>query len=184
MENNINFNTKNQKGNNSANISHITSLPSKKSEKKWWKNPKFIITMITMVVAIISIPWWPNLFQLFIEKKQLETEKTMQNNINFNTNNQIGDNNVNIGKQQRHLDSQNQEDFKTYLERDKKIDILFNNGDTEAFNYAIEIKNYLESNGYMVRAIAGVVTMPPITGLRIDKNTDGDIEIFEIKIGT
>lgn len=104
----------------------------------------------------------------------------MQNNINFNTNFQTGDNVVNIGNQSRILDEHNKKQLEENLEKDKKIIITSVLGDGEAFNFATQIKDYLLSAGYQAEGVNQAVYSSPVMGQGIQKNNDG----YNIVIGS
>ena len=105
----------------------------------------------------------------------------MQNNINFNTNYQIGDNNVNIGPQPRILNDSTAEQLANLLDKSKSIRITAVLGDGEAFNFATQIKNFLFSKGYTVEGVDQAVYAQPVMGQVVEKNSSGG---FEIIIGT
>lgn len=76
----------------------------------------------------------------------------MQNNINFNTNYQHGDNNVNIGNIPRVINSDLEDMFikeiKNYLPKNSFIKIRTYLGDSECQNLALSIKKMFENAGW------------------------------------
>ena len=63
-------------------------------------------------------------------------------------------------------------------EKSKAVTVKCVLGDEEAFNYAIQIKNYLVSEDYTVKGVLKVAFSRPVMGQEFDPDT------LIIKIGT
>lgn len=106
----------------------------------------------------------------------------MNNNININTNFQNGDNNVHIGPQQRHINSNVQDQLISLIPSGKDVDLTCILGDGEGYNFSTEIKKFLESKGYAVNGVNQAVFSGPVNGQIIEQPKDGS-NIYKIIIG-
>lgn len=61
----------------------------KNRNKKLYQNPSIMIPLIGLVVAIISIPWWPQIFQKISGSKK-STSTIIQQPTSASTNNKLG----------------------------------------------------------------------------------------------
>lgn len=103
---------------------------------------------------------------------------------------QVGDNNrqdltvkaenLVVGKPARHLDDSLRQQLQTALPRDRKVRVQAVAGDGEAFQFAEEVKNFLQSQRYDVSGVDQAFYSGPVVGQGIIPNGDG----FEIRIGT
>lgn len=105
------------------------------------------------------------------------------NQYNFNQNNQFGDNNMNIthlGKSPRRLNESLQKQLLELIPKNKRVDIASILGDQEAYQFAHEIKQYLESQDYNTEGVSQAVFSAPISGQIIETAED----VSKIIIGT
>lgn len=106
----------------------------------------------------------------------------MNNNVNINTSFQNGDNNVHIGAQERHLNLNVQNQLSGLIPKGKKVDLTCILGDGEGYNFATEIKNFLEAEGYKVNGVNQSVFSGPVNGQILEQPKDGD-DTYKIIIG-
>lgn len=117
------------------------------------------------------------------ENKDNSKSSEGHNVTSFNQRGGITAGELNIGNQQRSLSKQNKETILGNLEKDAEIKVTSVMGDGEAFQYAQEIKRFLEENGYgSVEGIARVIKAQPTQGQVI--NTDPDNADYEIHVGS
>lgn len=107
---------------------------------------------------------------------------SINNNININTNFQNGDNNVHIGPQERKLDSQIEEQLKKMIPRDATVDITSVLGNSEAYNFAYQIKIFLEKVGYKVSGVNQAIYTGPVNGQILEQPKNGD-NVYRLIIG-
>jgi hypothetical protein len=86
---------------------------------------------------------------------------------------------VNIGKQERHFTEQTKQALTQHLP-DKKdvIDLTTVRGDQEAFQFASEIKQFLESENYNVNGVNQADFSNPVKGQSIEPRKEGGIKII------
>ena len=101
----------------------------------------------------------------------------------YNQNNQFGDNVMNFGPQPRELNSQLQDQLRQLITNGFQVNITSILGDGEAYNFAHQIKNYLESQGYQVNGVNQAIYSGPVNGQIIEPPKDGD-NTYKIIIGT
>lgn len=99
----------------------------------------------------------------------------------FNQNNQSGDNIMNFGSQPRELDSNLQTQLKEII-KTKEVVVTSVMGDGEAFNFASQIKDYLEKEGFSVNGVNQAVYSKPISGQIVEPPKD-EKDSFKIIIG-
>ena len=111
-----------------------------------------------------------------------KNDETNFNVTSFNQQGGITAGQVNIGKQERHCSERFKASLAPHLPKDKEKQIVVSAtlGDTEARQFAEEIKQYLEDEGYKVRGVLQVVRKKLVIGQEIVLSKDGGIEI---KIG-
>ncbi len=103
----------------------------------------------------------------------------MNNHINFNTNYQTGDNNVNIFQnQRRELTQEVGKQLEGLLDKNKTIHIVSLMGDSEAHGFASQIQNYLNQNGYKTDGINQAIFDRPVLGQNVRKTENGDYEVI------
>jgi hypothetical protein len=112
-------------------------------------------------------------------------DKSNQENFivtSFNQQGGITAGQINLGKQERHVSAQFKASLAPHLPKDKEKEIVVSStlGDTEARQFAEEIKQYLEDEGYKVLGVNEVVRKRLVIGQEIVLSEDGGIEI---KIG-
>ena len=100
----------------------------------------------------------------------------------FNQNNQNGNNIMNFGTQPRELDSSLEAQLKQLIPTGSSVDLTSVLGDGEAYNFASQIKKYLENNGYKVNGVNQAVYSQPISGQIIENPQDSN-DSFKIIIG-
>jgi hypothetical protein len=109
--------------------------------------------------------------------------------MNIENNNQQGGTTagqVAIGNQQRHLNEQAQQALLPHLpSKEKPINVTSTMGNSESFQYANEIKFFLEKQGYKVSGVDQIVFSQPILGQHIKQMKDDSIKIIigSIKVG-
>lgn len=95
----------------------------------------------------------------------------MQNNINFNTNYQTGNNNVNIGNLPRLTNPNNIDLFiaemKNNLPKKSEITIKTYFGDSECYNSAFLIKEIFEKAGWTIKSFLQEIPNQPIKNIQI-----------------
>lgn len=101
--------------------------------------------------------------------------------MDINQYNIYGDNNFIFGPQARHLNESLKSQLKDMLKKGEKVKIVaaMNNG--EAYDFADEIRVYLDNEGYEVHGIDQVMTMPPMRGQLITPDLVNGFR--EIRIG-
>lgn len=72
-----------------------------------------------------------------------------------------------IGGGQRTLDSGTRQQLLQNLPKSDTVNVAAALGDAEAFNFAAEIKAFLESQGYTVTGVDQCVWMPPVKGANV-----------------
>ena len=105
-----------------------------------------IISLITIVIAIIGIfSVQPNIND-YGDMSVSDSENVIQ------TQGQNGDNIINTEKPVRHLEGEMRTKFENKLKQmnSNKVRLVYIPNDSEAYNFAKEVVNYLESNGYKV----------------------------------
>ena len=86
---------------------------------------------------------------------------------------------VNFGNQQRNFNDEVAKSLKPHLpSKEKTIDLVAVMGDGEAFQFANQIKSYLEENNYMVDGVSQVVFLLPVKGLHVEETKDESIKII------
>jgi hypothetical protein len=105
-----------------------------------------------------------------------------QNSFNVNSYFQKGGitaGQVNIGKQERHFTEQTKQALIPHLP-DKKdvIDLTVVMGDQEAFQFASEIKQFLENENYNVNGVNQAIFSKPVKGQIIEPRKEGGIKII------
>ena len=102
---------------------------------------------------------------------------------NFTQNNWNGDNIMNFGKQPRKLTAIVEEQLKKIITNGAEVDVTSILGDNEAFNFASQIKDFLEKSGYTVKGVNQAVYTKPITG-QIIEPPQTQSKIYKIIIGS
>lgn len=101
--------------------------------------------------------------------------------MNINQNNINGNNVVNVGVEQRHLDDNSKQTLLNLLSKSEKMDINAPLGDPEALTLANEIKALLINKGYTVEGVTLCAWAEPLEGVVIvNKLTDG---VRKINVG-
>jgi hypothetical protein len=100
----------------------------------------------------------------------------------YNQNNQLGNNIMNFGPHQRELTPPLQEQLKQIIKSDASVGITAVLGDGEAYNFASQIKSYLDSEGYKVEGVDQAVYTKPISGQIIEPPKEGN-NTYRIIIG-
>ena len=80
---------------------------------------------------------------------------------------------VNIGPQPRQLNEQGQTQILKNIPKDKKVTVTSVLGDGEAFQFASQIKAFLEQAGYDVTGVDQAVYTTPMNGQNIVTSDDG-----------
>ena len=101
---------------------------------------------------------------------------------NYTQNNQHGDNTMNFGSQPRELDINLKEQLDKLITVGSMVNITSVLGDGEAYNFASQIKLYLEEKGYKVNGVNQSVFSGPVSGQIIEPPKDGD-RTFKLIIG-
>jgi len=84
---------------------------------------------------------------------------------------------VNIGAQQRHLTNEKGEQLIKMLNQDnKEVKIVCQPGD-ESLNYANEMRQFLEKNGFEVNIVPVLYDNPPQRGVGVNPGKN-EIEIY------
>ncbi len=177
----IRIESHNQKGGLTANKVNLNSQKLLKGTNKNsknagpWNNPWFKYVLIPLIVAIIA--------GLIIWSVTMEKGKKDEQNVYVTSYDQKGGitaNQVNIGNQPRTLtpELKTQLDQLLQVNKNKEIRITAVLGDGEAFQFANQIKAYLESKGWKVSGVDQAVYSNPVMGQTINP------EATEIIIGT
>lgn len=113
-------------------------------------------------------------------KKEIDVDNSPQS---INTIDQVGDNTINVGTQQRNITQNTKNQLSSVLPKNKNQTIEVNSidGDTEAFRFATQIKEYLESFGYSVSGINKRIYAKDLTDVHVYINPDGSVK--EIVVG-
>ena len=101
---------------------------------------------------------------------------------NYTQNNQYGDNTMNFGLQPRELDTNLKEQLNKLITIGSAVNVTSVLGDGEAYNFASQIKTYLEGKGYKVNGVNQAVFSGPVIGQIIEPPKGGD-NIFRLIIG-
>ncbi len=92
-----------------------------------------------------------------------------------------GDKIVNFGKPRRVLNDESKGKLESLIERGNSVLIGYLSSDIETYNYALEIKNFLEGDGYIINGFNSFIVIgPPVVGVRVNRIKDG---FYEIKVG-
>ncbi|MFA5934579.1 MAG: hypothetical protein WC827_01695 [Candidatus Paceibacterota bacterium] len=102
--------------------------------------------------------------------------------MDINQNNINGNNNVYLGPQPRKLDSSLETQLKQLIPTGSSVNVTSVLGDGEAYNFASQIKEYLDRNNYKVNGVNQAVYSQPING-QIIENPKDDSDSFKIIIG-
>jgi len=102
--------------------------------------------------------------------------------MDINQNNINGNNNVYLGSQPRKLDSSLEIELKQLIPVGSSVNVTSVLGDGEAYNFASQIKEYLDRNNYKVNGVNQSVYSHQINGQIIEKPKD-DNDSFKIIIG-
>lgn len=89
---------------------------------------------------------------------------------------------MNFGPQPRHLDEYLKSGLDSYINSGSKVIVTSVMGDGEAFNFANQVKLYLQSKGFDVDGVNQAIFSMPIRGQIIEPPKDGD-STFKIIIG-
>jgi hypothetical protein len=100
----------------------------------------------------------------------------------FNQNNQYGNNVMNFGPQPRMLDHNVESQIKSMIPNGSTVSVVAVLGNGEAFNFASQIKNFLEKNGYSVSGVDQAVYSGNVAPQSINR-LDGDNGKYEVVIG-
>lgn len=88
--------------------------------------------------------------------------------MNINQNNTFGNNNVNVGIQQRHVQGSMEEQLKNMIKKSDPVKVTAAMGDGEAVIFAEEIRSFLAAEGYSVESgINQAIWMPALRGQSI-----------------
>lgn len=168
----INVLSNNQQDGITANTVNF-NLSSNTDQTKSWFN---IILILAAIVAILGY------FNIFLFKKEDAGKKIISNNQQGG----IVANTVNIKPSiksyKRKLDNFQKKKFHEISQKYKKIIIDYFMNDTEAYQFAKEIKDFLISKGIKVNKLNFFVPKKPFFGFRLEESTDKNT-LF-IKIGT
>jgi len=104
------------------------------------------------------------------------------NEINITSNNQMGGitaHTVNYGPHARQMDDSIGAKFKIDIPVNAKITITAIWGNSEAFNFAHQIMQWLKSNGYKnVNGVDQAAYSAPVSGIHIQPNSENKFEII------
>ena len=89
---------------------------------------------------------------------------------------------MNFGMQPRSMNNSLQEQLLNIITTGSSVDITSVLGDGEAYNFATQIKSFLERKGYKVNGVNQAVYSKPVIGQSIDAPKDGD-NTFKLIIG-
>ena len=87
---------------------------------------------------------------------------------------------VNIGALPRQLDTTGRGQLRSNIPKDKKVTVVAVMGDGEAFQYAKQIRDFLQDDGYDVSGVDQAVYSEPVVGQGIVQKGDR----YEVVIGT
>lgn len=129
---------------------------------RMWSNPWFKFLIVPLVVAIIA----GIVVLVFTPDKPADTSVSV---TSYNQQGGITAQEVNIGQQPRSLTFENKNFLESLSEINpsKQITIECVLGDGEAFQFANEIKSYLESLGWNVNGVDQAVYSIPVIGQTI-----------------
>lgn len=103
-------------------------------------------------------------------------------NISYNQNNKHGDNIMNFSSKPRELDSGLQEQLIKIITTGSRVEVFSVLGDREAYDFAFQIKSFLEKKGYKVDGVNQSVFTSSVRGQIIESSKEGD-NSFRIIIG-
>jgi hypothetical protein len=108
------------------------------------------------------------------------------NNQGIVTQGQTGGTNTIIqGPPPRHLGDGDKQMLLARIPRDRSIAILAQNGDSDAANFADELKKFLEESGYTVKLNYGIIfNKRGGRGVNVDLNEDAPSEPVQINVGS
>ena len=86
--------------------------------------------------------------------------------------------NINIGKAPREIDQNFIQQFEKNFPTDKKYIVVAIFGDSEAFRFAHQIKNYMEGKNYAVKGVDQAAYSEPIKGLAYKEKNHDELEII------
>lgn len=144
-------------------------------------NPDRIISIISIIITIISI--FVSIF-FGVSYYNLKNSVAAINSPGAEVigGNKITANNINIEKPARHLteDLKNNLDSQLEMLNAKNIRVVAVMGDQEAFQFATEIKDYLESKNWVVSGVDQAVYTKPVIGQSLQDRGNG---VFEVIVG-
>lgn len=110
----------------------------------------------------------------------MSDERKIFNVTSYNQTGGITAGQVFVGNPNRHLDEGLRQQLRAALPRDKRVTVIAVMGDGEAFQFADEVKRFLESENYNVSGVDQGVFSGPVIGQGVQPRGDG----FEVVIGT
>ena len=137
----------------------------------------FVGVVTALLVAIISYFLLPN------KNNKINNEQNnMGDTFNVSSNNQQGGiiaGQVNIGNNQRHLNNIDEQSLKQSLSNYKKETIfIISNNNMESYQYAIEVKSFLENIGFIVQGVSQVMLAGGPTGISVQIEENNPVQVY------
>jgi len=138
------------------------------------------IKAVGLIIAIISAIGGGTYYFMSVQNTvNVDIENSPESVVSVNQTGGITAHTVNVEPTARHVDEKFIDQLNQYLPKDKektiKIEAVL--GDQETFQFATEIKDYLESRGWKIEGVDLSVFRKPIFGINITPETDGSITI-------
>ncbi len=147
------------------------------------KNSKLTVVEIFVVIGvIIAVLTYFGLKPKETKMDKNQNEKKTFNVASYNQQGGITAGEVNIGSLPRVFTQEvavKLDSVLSEIKADKKktITVICAMGDSESYNFAEQIKKYLEETGWSVRGITQAVRNKPIKGVAVYLRPDGDVDI-------
>jgi len=169
-EKEIKVKNKNQKGGITDGIINVSKIEQLKENKGMWANPYFKYILIPLIVGLIILGL------------TLVANKNTNEVYDVESYNQSGGitagkiENVNIGEQTKHFNSEFAKQIEANLPSDKNKTIVIDSSfDGRAYQYANEMKQYFIQKGWKIEGVGQRLYANPLTGINMYKDADGDV---------
>lgn len=140
------------------------------------RKPEFWVTqIISLVLAFYAGASYVNYENSIINSPNSAFSVDQKGGITAGT---IGNVNIGTDSQNRHINAGYMAEINKYLPSNKSKTIIINSvtGDSEALNFASELKKYLESQNWKVEGGGQFTRSPPIIGVGVEIRGDGSVE--------
>src|SRR5262245_21009351 len=155
-------------------------MAHRKSGWRWTERWSWVATIIAVLVALVTLLLMLNGGKIVKEQNPKNQQQVTTNISSFNQSGGTTPHTINIGPGERTLNESLKRQINTAVAGKKKVTILAVWGDTEAFQFATEIYNYLKGEGVPVYGGGAVQATfnRPLTGQIWKQLPNDEVEIF------